>query len=384
MKKITTKVLMISVLTGLLTGCSGFFDKDNTPPPSALATVKTEIKVQPLWKVKTGSGVGKDYLRLVPAVTEQQVLTANKNGTVTATNKTTGKNVWTVTTGADISAGPTAADQLVIVASRQGEVIALNQANGNLIWKAQATSEVLAKPAVNNGVVVVKAIDGKLSAFASNDGHLLWHYQQTEPALILRGASAPQISHDTLVAGFANGNLAKLTLHGGNLQWQAPIAIPEGSFAIQRMIDIDADPIISNNQVFVATYQGHIADINLASGREIWTHDLSSYTGMAVDIQQVYVSDAKSDIWAFDAETGKVLWRQDQLEFRNVTGPASIGNYIVVGDSEGYLHWISKQDGHLAARIRVNSSAIIAAPVVDNHIIYVVTTNGYLAAYTIG
>lgn len=384
MKKIMTKALMIGVLSGFLTGCSGFFDKDNTPPPSPLTTFRPEIKVQPLWKVKTGSGVGKDYLRLVPAVTDQQILTANKNGTVTATHKSTGKNAWTITTGVDISAGPTAANHLVFVASRHGEVIALNQTNGNLVWKAQATSEVLAKPAANNGIVVVKAIDGKLSAFSENDGQLLWHYQQTEPALILRAASAPQISHDTLVAGFANGNLAKLKLQGGNLQWQATIAIPEGSFAIQRMIDIDADPIIFDNHVFVATYQGRIADINLASGREIWMHNLSSYTGMTVNDQRVYVADAKSDIWAFDAENGKVLWRQDQLEFRNITGPATMGNFIVVGDSEGYLHWLSKSDGHLVARTRVNNSAIIAAPVVDENTLYVVTTNGYLAAYSIG
>ena len=184
MQKTTKNILVIGLFCSFITGCAGFFDKDNTPPPSSLTTYRTELRIQPLWQVKTGSGVGKDYLRLVPAVTETQVITANKNGTVTATNQTNGKNQWTITTGADISAGPTTADQLVFVASRQGEVIALDQTNGNMIWKAAATSEVLAKPAVGNGIVVAKAIDGKLTPFSEKDGHVLCHYQQTEPASI--------------------------------------------------------------------------------------------------------------------------------------------------------------------------------------------------------
>jgi outer membrane protein assembly factor BamB len=247
----------------------------------------------------------------------------------------------------------------------------------------QASSEVLAAPAGNHDIVVAKAIDGKLSAFAADDGRTLWHFQQTEPALILRGASAPQVKQDMLVAGFANGSLVKLTLDGGNLQWQASIAHPEGSFAIQRMIDIDADPIIFGRRILAATYQGHIVSLDAQTGREHWVHDISSYTGMVADSNRVYVADAKSHLWAFDIDNGAVNWRQIELEARNITGPADMGDTIVVGDAEGYLHWFSKTDGHLVARVRVNGSAILATPVVDNHILYVVTTDGHLAAYTI-
>lgn len=378
------KLLFASLLSSLLAGCSNFFDKDNMPTPAPLVNFTPEVRVYSPWSVRTGSGVGKDYLKLVPAVTGEFVFTADKNGTVTATNKSNGRKIWSVNSGILVSAGPTAGHDTVLVGSREGDLEALSQTTGNLLWKARASSEILAKPAAHNGIVVIKAIDGKLSAFDENTGNVLWHYQQTEPALILRGASAPQIQRNTIVAGFANGNLAKLTLDGGNLQWQSTIAIPEGSFAIQRMIDIDADPIIFNDHVYVATYQGRIAAIDLISGREKWYRELSSYTGMTVNDEKVYVSDAKSFIWAFDANTGKVAWQQQQLEARNVTAPVIMGNYLVVGDAQGYLHWLSLSDGHLAARTRVNKSPILAAPVVDHDVLYVVTTDGYLATYTIG
>lgn len=378
------KIVLLSTLTTMLCACSGFFDKDNTPTPSPLVNFTQEVKVHSLWSRGTGEGVGSEYLHLAPAFTGNTVVTASKDGTVTATNKTTGKIHWRVNTKVPISGGASANDNLVVVGSREGDVVALRAIDGKILWQNKVASEILAPPAVSNDIVLAKTINGQLSGLSAQDGHALWHYEQTEPTLILRGASAPLISGSNVIVGFANGNLAKLTLREGSLHWQQTMATPEGSFSIQRMIDIDANPIIHGNRVYAATYQGRITAMDLGSGKTYWTHDISSFSGIAADSDRVYVADTKSHIWAFDADTGTVDWRQTQLEARNVTGPAIIGNYIVVGDEEGYLHWISKQDGHFVARVRINGSGILAAPIVDNNILYVVTRDGQLTAYTLG
>lgn len=379
------KILIILVLTVLLNACSGFFDKDNTPKPAALVKFTPEIKVQPLWKASTNGGVGNEYLRLRPALTERAIFTASKGGTVTKTDRINGKTLWKINTGTSISAGPGASNQSVVVGSPNGDVIVINSANGQIAWRTKLYTELLAAPVVKNNIILVKTVDGKLIALSESDGHLLWQYKQTEPALILRGASSPQVYDHYVVSGFANGNLAKLMLNGGNLLWQKPISTSEGSFAIQRMIDIDADPLVFNNRIYAATYQGHIVALDLATGDEIWTHDISSYTGIAVDEKHVYITDAKSHIWAFDIQTGAVAWHQAELQARNITGPkVMMGHYVVLGDAEGYLHWFSRLDGHIVARIKVNSSAIIANPVVHDNTVYVVTTDGHLAAYRLG
>lgn len=382
MKKMMKK-LLITAFSSILCACGSFFDKDNTLPPAPLVHFTPEAKVHSLWNTSTGWGSGNGFYTYVPAVTGQAIYTASKNGYVIATNKITGKTLWRINTDARISAGPAATDQFVIVGSRAGDVFALHVTNGKLAWKTHTSSEILAAPVIGHGIVLIKAIDGRLSAFSINDGHALWHYQQTEPSLILRGASAPQISNESVIAGFANGNLAKLTLRNGNLLWVQPVAISDGSFAIQRMIDIDADPIVLGNRVYAVTYQGQIAALDLNSGQVIWTHTLSSYTGMAVDSAHVYVTDAKSHVWAFDKNNGKVAWQQTQLETRGLSGPALLGNNVIVGDAEGYLHWLNKNDGHFVARTRVDLSGIFARPIVDNAIVYVVTRDGQLAAYTL-
>lgn len=378
------KCLSITVLVTLLSACTGLLDKDNTPPPAPLTAFKPEVNIYPLWHSRPGSGKYCDNLKLTIAQTCQLLFTADHRGSVIATNKLTGQKIWSTSTGILITGGPSFADNLVLVGGNNGEVVALSPTDGKILWRACVSSEVLAPPAACSGITIVKSIDGNLSAFSSCNGRLLWNYEQREPGLLLRGASQPQLQNNTAIVGYANGNLAKLTLCEGSLQWLKTIAIPQGCFAIQRMVDIDADPIICGQRIFVATYQGKIAALELATGKELWSADISSYAGIATDGQKVYVSDACSHVWAFNANAGSVCWRQNLLESRIITGPVIMGNYLVVGDCEGYLHWLNRCDGHLAGRVRVASSPIIANPIVDGCIIYVSTRDGRLAAFKLG
>lgn len=377
------KRLVLCLTAVSLTACTGLFDKDNTPTPTPLVPFTSEVKTHLLWSSKTSSGGGKEYLKLNPALYGNSIYTAGAGGVVTSTNKQNGQTNWSVSTGLAITSGPGVGAGLVVVGTRDGAVLALDQFTGAIRWKTSIDGEALASPAVGNQAVFVKAIDGSIHALALNDGHQLWVYEHTEPNLILRGSSSPLLRDGSLFVGFANGNLAKMSTHNGQVFWMQPIAIPQGAFSIQRMIDIDADPVIDGHRVYAATYQGNIASLSWGSGETLWSHDISSYTGMAADPSHVFITDAKGDVWSFGANSGSVNWRQTQLTARNVSPPALLGNYVVVGDEEGYLHWLSKQDGHFVARDFVGNT-IIAKPIVDNGVVYVLTNNGSLAAYTLG
>lgn len=378
-KKIVTPVLVACTLSA----CSTFMDTDNTPTPAPLVDFAAEINIHPLWYTNTGIGVGSDYLKLTPSISNNRIFTASKNGSVSANDKISGKSLWQMGTGKNLTGGVGAYDGLVYVGTREGELLALHQTDGTPAWKATSSSEILAPVSVSHDIVLAKTIDGRITAFSTATGNVLWHYQETEPSLILRGASAPQVSRDAVIVGFENGELAKLTLSKGRLQWQRSIAEPQGLFAIQRMIDITADPVILGNHVYAATYQGRIAALDFHSGEERWTEKLSAYAGIAADNTQVYASDTQSYVWAFNAQNGHMQWKQTHLHARTITGPAIFGNYLVVGDAEGYLHWLNKHDGHFAARTFVNSSGILATPIVENNTLYVYTKDGHLAAYTV-
>jgi outer membrane protein assembly factor BamB len=375
---------ILFVVTCTLNACTGayesIFEKDNTPKPTPLGSITAEIKPQSLWSRKVGSGAGNEHLKLGMALSATRIFATNANGVVSSVDKTTGQLSWQIATGVPITTGPGAGDNIVVVGSRSGDVIALDQTNGKIVWQAKIAGEILANPAISDQTVIIKAVDGRVSAFSASDGVLKWTFQQSEPTLILRGASTPKIDSHYVYIGFANGNLAKLTVTDGRLLWLQPIALSEGSFAVTRMIDIDAEPIIVDHRTFAATYQGKISALDLISGRVLWSHDISSYSGMTANEHSTFISDAKGHVWSFNADTGLTNWRQNQLEARRLTGPALMGPAIVVGDGEGYLHWLSKTDGHFMARAHLGGE-ISAAPLVENNVLYVLNTSGSLAAY---
>lgn len=380
---------IMRILTGLLaclllSSCSTFWEKDNTPTPAPLVQFTPKIKPMRLWDNRVSFDLNHENVKLTPVLTASSIVVADPNGVITAVNKSNGKTNWKAYTNSSVSGGPAVNDNLVVVGNRNGDVIALRPLEKKIFWKVNVGSEVLAAPAIQNNIVLVKSIDGLLSALAVTDGHLLWKHHEVEPSLILRGASAPQTTSGAVVVGYASGKIAKFSLKDGHELWSHTVTLPEGAFAIQRMIDIDADPIIFNNHVFAATYQGKIAAFNSTSGDTLWDQDISSYSGIAADESQVYVSDASSHVFAFDSANGRLIWKQTQLTARNLTGPVVVGNYIVVGDMEGVLHWLDKRDGSFAGRVQVSGSGIFANPVAEDKIVYAITKDGYLAAYTVG
>ncbi len=374
-------VMTLAAMAFTLSACGALFDKDNTPTPAPLVAFTPEITPHKLWSTQVGSGAHGEYLKLPIALSEDRLFSASQNGYVTATDRLTGKTIWRRYVDLSITSGVSVGDHQVFIGGRDGSVAALEKTDGKLLWKAYASSEILAPVTAGHGVVIAKSIDDRLTAFSAAEGHPLWHYQKTVPGMILHGSSAPQLTHDSVIAGFEDGTLSRLSLRQGHLAWQQVIAIPEGSFLIQRMVDIDADPIIVGDKVYVATYQGQVAALELANGNILWTHAISSYSGMAADASQVYVSDAQGRLWAFNAHNGEVNWQQTGLTARNITGPALIGPYLVVGDAEGYLHWINKQNGKFVARVSVNRSGILATPIADHGVLYIYTKDGLLQAY---
>jgi len=376
LKKLSLMVLPLAVVA-----CSSFFEKDNTPPPRKLVQFSPEITPRLLWSTRASSGSGDEYLKLQPAISENAIYTTSLNGVITSIDRATGRTNWRTNTGLTLTSGAGVGDGIVAAGSRQGEVVAVQQSTGKQLWQASVPGEIIAAPAIADGIVVIKAVDGNVRGLDVRNGEKRWSYQETEPNLILRAASTPRVTDGHVLIGFANGGLSKFRLSEGQLLWAQSIATPRGAFAVQRMIDIDADPIVYDHHIYAATYQGRIASLDWGSGRILWSHDISSYTGMTANADNVFISDADSNLWAFNANSGLVNWRQTDLEYRTISGPAVMDNYVVVGDAKGYVHWLSLRDGHFAARL-YQGGAIYAAPIVRNGIAYVLSNNGNLSAYT--
>ncbi|MCI0400247.1 MAG: outer membrane protein assembly factor BamB [Gammaproteobacteria bacterium] len=359
-----------------------FGGEDNADPPTPLEEFDATLQVVTLWTKQAGKGEGERYLRLTPAATPERIYTADPRGEVSAFDTSNGQLLWQVDTDEQISGGPGISEGLVLVGTSEGQVLAVAEEEKKVQWETHVSSEVLAPPLIADNVALIRTVDGKIFALNARSGEQLWVYERTVPALTLRGTGGPVVAGDMVICGFASGRLVALELSAGKPIWETPVAIPSGRSELERMVDIDTTPYVVDGTVYVATIHGRIAAIDQASGRMIWNRDMSSYAGVDVDERNVYVTDDQSHIWALDRSTGTSRWKQEKLHARAATAPASIGDFIVVGDLEGYLHWMHKDDGRFVARVRAADDGIIAPPIVINNVLYAYTTGGMLGAYT--
>lgn len=382
-----TRILSTLFLAGLLSGCSTMSSlvtgEDNTVPPTPLEKLTDGLPLTKLWSTDAGVGYDEQFVRLVPAAQGGQLFIADRKGRVVALNADNGKRNWETQTETAISAGPGAGEGLVLVGTSDAEVLALDADDGSLLWTTFVSSEVLAVPQIDSGVVVVQTSDGKVAGLSATDGQRLWIYDRTVPVLTLRGTSTPAVERGVVIAGFANGKLAALSSRKGLVAWESSIAIPRGRSELDRMVDIDADPVIAGRAVYVASFQGRVAALDIQTGNASWQKEMSSHAGLGVDFAQVYVTDEDSHVWALSRESGASVWKQDKLANRMVTGPEPIGSYIAVGDFEGYVHLLSRYDGRIVARSQVDDKGIKAMPLALDNRLYVYGNSGILAAYTL-
>jgi outer membrane protein assembly factor BamB len=366
-----------SLIVALLAACSSVPESDR---PSPLPANTKEVAIRAAWSHQLGAWQDAPEGRLQPAMADGMVVFADGSNWLRAFDARSGKYRWELRTGIDISGGIAVAGDKLLLGTRYGEVIAYALKDGAVLWRSTLSSEVLTPPAVSGNVAVIRSGDGKLSALTLSDGKPLWSFERSVPTLSLRGTGSAVIAGDQVFAGFASGKLVALSLNDGNLLWEATVATPQGRSELERMVDVDADPLVIGDTVYAVAYQGRLVALSRDSGRVLWARDMSVYNNMTADDHALYLSDDKGAVWAIDRSSGAALWKQEKLHNRKVSAPVLFGDYVVVADYEGYLHWLSRDDGHLAGRYYVDDAGVVSAPFPVKNLLYVEGLGGGVEA----
>jgi len=375
------------MLTLALSGCGTMADptrwfgsSPSVEPPSELVELDNRIEPREIWSRDIGEGNDGKRLGLAPTIQEGRVYVADSAGLVMALDAKDGKVQWSVDTELPIAGGPGAGDRLVLLGTSDAQLVALDEETGAERWRFPVSSEVLSSPAADLGTAVVHTNDGHVYGVDSAFGQQKWRYDHQVPVLTLRGSSAPVIANGTVYIGQAGGKLVALELDTGKPVWDVTITVPGGRSELSRIVDIDGDPLVSSGLVYAASYQGDVVAVGSATGSLVWRHKLSSYNDLAANWRYVFATDENGVVWALDGDTGAVRWKQEKLKRRQLSAPAVLDDYVVVGDFEGYLHWLSADTGELVARTRVGSAPITAPPRVVGDTLYVYGDKGELAA----
>jgi outer membrane protein assembly factor BamB len=371
MKRIPLRVFFPTLILALLSGCS------STPGPADLVKFNPSIKLQEVWNISVGSA--KNYV-FQPVVVNESVYAAGAGGDVVRIDG--GRKKWTVDTKTRLSAGVGSDGKVVVVVSDKGQAIALDAETGSERWRVNVGAEILAPPAVGGGVVVLRASDHRLLGLEVTNGQQRWLHQRNMPPLALRSHSGMLIVDDEVVlAGFPGGKLVAVSLeHGGNL-WELNVSRPRGANELERVSDVAGTPVLSRNEICAVTYQGRAACFDLSNGNTLWTRDFSSYAGMDRDTRFAVLVDERDSVQALDVYSGITVWRRDGMPRRRLTRPLIVGDHIVLGDGEGYVHVLEREGGAFAARDRADRKAILAEPQLLGSGFVVQSLGGDVVAY---
>lgn len=368
-------------LAALVAGAVACGGKSTVREPTELTSIE-EPALRPViaWSAHSGKGSGGRVSGLRLNLQPEALYAAEVGGDVYAYARDTGKLLWESATGARVISGPSVSTDQVLVGTLDAEVIALRRADGGELWRGKASSEVIGPPAGEGEIVVARSVDGRVYGLSASAGTRIWTFDRDVPNLVLRGSSAPLMIGGRAYIGMDNGRVASLRVSDGMPVWEQAISVPSGRTELERITDVDADLLDGPDCIVAASFGGEVACLEAESGEALWRRSIRSYAGMAASTDKLFVSDDTGTVWGLDLSTGAAAWKQEGLLYRRLSAPAFFDGYVVVGDLEGYLHWLDPSTGAFVARLRVGSDPIVMPPVASEDKLYVMNVSGRIAA----
>lgn len=377
-------VLMLALFS--LQGCSWVKSWGDPEPgdPAALVEFESSLEVRKAWSTNVGDGMGKQGISMAPAYLSGRLYTADHEGRLVVVDANDGRKVWEQKTKQTFSGGPGLDDERIYMGTIDGRVIAYDRETGAELWNAEVSSEVLAPPASADGIVVARSIDGRVFGLDEVNGRRIWIYDHSVPLLTLRGNADILVRAGIAFIGYDDGSVVSLRVADGSVVWNQTVVSQEGRTELDRLSDIGRQMVIVASDLIVSSYKSRLVSLAADSGRMLWFKDIASSSGVVVDRTRLAISDREDDLWLLDRRNGSTTWKIDRMSNRGLTRPAFYGNYVVVGDVEGYLHWLDADLGAFVARVRAGKDGFAAAPFSVGTTLYVLTNDGDLVAYRAG
>lgn len=364
------RALFAIVFFVFLTGCSS----SSRPKPAELQALVPLIGARQVWVSPIGTGGSTAAMTVV----DNRVAVAGGTGTVAVLDAATGADVWRLSVGSQLTTGAGYDGHLAAVVTARNELVAMTA--GQVVWRQRLAATAYTQPLVAGQRVFVLTADRTVTAYDGNTGARLWSQSRAGEPLVLRQPGVLLAVGDTLVTGLA-GRLVGINPNSGNILWDATIAVPRGGNDIERMVDLVGPHHRLGNQVCVRAYQAKLACVDAQRGTVMWNVNADGRTGVGGDDAYVFGVEAGDRPTAWHKAQGAKAWTSDKLLHRGLTAPMALGRTVAVGDSAGFVHLLSRDDGTLMARLPTDGSAIVSTPTLAGDTLLALTRNGNLYAW---
>lgn len=367
------RVLSGLLLAGALAGCSmlpSFMTGGGQQPkPAELGPNPNLLGVRQAWTVR----IGPVQMPLSLQAGDADIAVASSDGTVALLDADSGAERWRANAGAPLSGGVGSDGRTVAVVTQTNQLVAFS--GGRVLWRQNLPAQAYTAPLVAGGRVFLLAADRSVAAHDGATGVRLWTQQRAGEPLVLRQSGVMLAVGNTLVVG-QGGRLVGLDPANGLIRWEAPIGITRGTNDVERLVDLVGRVSRVGNSVCARSFQTAVGCVDTERGSVRWTRPAKGAEGVHGDDQQVVGTESNGTVIAWRRSDGERTWSTDRFALRGLTAPLVAGRSVLIGDSLGFVHVLSREDGSLLTRLTTDGSAIAAAPVRVGNTVVVITRNG--------
>ena len=358
-----------ALVLALLAGCGA--DK---PKPKALEQITPKIAGRQVWAAKV-DGVA---FPLSVVVRDSSFIVASSGGTLLGLEAATGRQLWSASAGAELSAGVGSDGRFHAVVTTDNKLVVFD--GSKEIWREQLKSRVSTAPLVAGERVFVMGVDRAVHAYDVLDGKRLWSLQRPGEALTLLNIGVLMAYKDTLIAG-QGPRVAGIDPTRGTVRWEVPLGTPRGANEVERLADLVGPAVRAGSRLCARSFQVAVGCADADSGRLLWSRSTGGINAIGGDDETIFGADASDRIVAWRTANGETLWTNERMLFRGLSAPASVGPTVVFGDFEGYVHFLDRKDGQPLLRLSTDGSAVVGRPALSGNTLLVVTRKGGLFAF---
>lgn len=282
-----------------------------------------------------------------------------------------------------VLSGVTVSRSGLFLTASTGEIMSLEM-NGSVRWVNNVREEILGRPIAARDVLLVRTITGAMYSYSQEDGGLRWKSSPERRRLVLRAAASPVESSDgNILVGFPGGALSKLDFTTGEVIWNGMVAIPTGDNEIERLTDVVGTPLVLDDRVCAAAYQGRVGCFNQSTGAILWSKPVSAIGSLATNGSDLYITTSDGELLCIDGRTGVEIWRQTSLRYRGLTSPSFVSGMLLVGDYDGNILALDAADGRLVGVSSGGGGRMTSSPVVAGDKVVTLTSSGSLSVFSL-
>jgi outer membrane protein assembly factor BamB len=343
------------------------------PKPTPLEAIEPQLQARTVWSAR----LDRVAFPLAVQARDGSFVVAGGDGSVVALDAASGAERWRASAGAALLAGVGSDGRFSAVATRNNEVVVFE--GGSERWRKRLNSRITTAPLVAGERVFVMGVDRVVGAFDALDGRPLWRLQRPTDALTLSQPGVLAAYKDTLLVG-QGAQLLGVDPLRGSVRWEVTMASPRGTNEIERLADLVGPPLRLGDVLCARSFQSAVGCARADNGTLRWSRNAGGIQPIGGDTELVVGADASDRVSAWKTASGDIAWTQEKLLYRGLSGPLVTEKAVLVGDSEGWIHALAREDGHLLARWSTDGSPVAAQPVRLGDTVLVVTRNGGLYA----